>query len=253
MSPVMTTEKKQSAAAKETATSPESPVRPEARPLRRWSLRRLAHDTEGRVLLAGALLGLLGVGALLIQAVFAPVASQSMVGMTLTHLLLGRAAGISYGYLAGQSHASVVLVNMLIETVMVLIFYPLFVLSWRRLVVWPRLAAYMEKMHVAAEAHRTTIRKYGIPGLLVFVCLPFWMTGPLMGSVIGFLLGLRPWVNLSIVLSGTYIAICGWAVLIRTVGDRLTDLGRYGPVILVGLVIPQQRSGMARGDLLLLD
>lgn len=53
--------------------------------------------------------------------------------MTATNIIFGRAAGISVGYTMGLDHIVVVTVNMLIETILVLLFYPLFVLSWRRL------------------------------------------------------------------------------------------------------------------------
>ena len=57
------------------------------------------------------------------------------------------------------------------------------------------------------------MRRYGIAGLFVFVFMPFWMTGPVVGAIIGFLIGLRPAVNLAVVLSATGLAIVIYARL----------------------------------------
>jgi hypothetical protein len=46
------------------------------------------------------------------------------------------------------------------------------------------------------------------------VFVPFWMTGPVVGAIIGVLLGLKPRVNLAVVLSATYVAIFLWALLL---------------------------------------
>ena len=74
-------------------------------------------------------------------------------------------------------------------------------------------------------------------GLLAFVCLPFWMTGPVVGCAIGFLLGLRTWVNLTVVLAGTYLAIGGWALLLRELHARVAEYSVFGPMVLMALIV----------------
>ena len=61
--------------------------------------------------------------------------------MTGLNLLIGPGAGMSFGYASGMSHLQVVPLNMLVETLHVLVFYPLFVLSWRHLLDLPALFA----------------------------------------------------------------------------------------------------------------
>jgi hypothetical protein len=46
--------------------------------------------------------------------------------MTGLNLVIGRAAGLSFGYASGFGHAQVVPLNMLVETIQVLIVYPMF-------------------------------------------------------------------------------------------------------------------------------
>ena len=54
--------------------------------------------------------------------------------MTGLNLIIGREAGMSFGYASGFGHAQVVPLNILIETIQVLVIYPLFVQSTRHLI-----------------------------------------------------------------------------------------------------------------------
>ena len=143
----------------------------------------------------------------------------------------------SIGYAGGYGHAIVIPVNMWVETVLVLLFYPLFVFSMRKLVVFPKLKRYIERTRAAAELHRDTVRRYGIIGLFVFVWFPFWMTGPVVGCAIGYLLGMSPWLTIVVVLAGTYIAMGGWALLMFDLHNRATEFGDWAPLLLISLII----------------
>ncbi|MGD8408341.1 MAG: hypothetical protein PVF21_06985, partial [Thiohalophilus sp.] len=55
--------------------------------------------------------------------------------MSFTNILFGRAVSLSLGYAAGYSHNIVIPVNIWIESVLVLLFYPLFAFSMRKLLV----------------------------------------------------------------------------------------------------------------------
>jgi uncharacterized membrane protein len=192
---------------------------------------------EGRILMAGLVLSFLGISCLALSWLWMPDKSHVLAVMTATNIIFGRAAGMSVGYSMGLDHIMVIPVNMLVETILVLLFYPLFVFSWRRLLVIQALRNFMERTGRAAETQRATIRRYGIIGLFVFVWSPFWMTGPVAGCAIGFLLGLKPWLNLTIVLAGTYLAITCWAILLREIYDRIAMYSSFAPIILVVILI----------------
>lgn len=194
-------------------------------------------STEGRILgvglvLAGLMMLALGIGWQLF-----PEKGLSYAAMTGLNLVIGRAAGMSFGYAVGLGHARVVPLNMLVETIQVLVVYPLFVLSWRQLIALPRLQPYLARIHRAAESHGGTVRKFGIAGLFVFVFVPFWMTGPVVGSIIGFLIGLRPWVNMAVVLGSTYVAIGVWALLLNELSAWAATVNRYAPYALVLAIV----------------
>jgi uncharacterized membrane protein len=197
---------------------------------RRFSL--LA-STEGQLLVAGLTLTGLMVLVFGIAWHLFPNDILRYVAMTSLNLFIGRAAGMSFGYASGFSHAQVVPFNMLVETIQVLVVYPLFALSWRQLIELRRLQPYVARMHSAAESRSGMVRKFGVAGLFVFVFLPFWMTGPVVGAIIGFLIGLRPWVNVVIVLISTYVAIGIWALLLNELSAWAATFNRLAPYALV--------------------
>jgi len=158
---------------------------------------------------AAASLAALGVGWLV-----RPELALQLAAMSGLNLLIGRAAGLSYGFAAGLDPLHVVLANMLVETVQVLIVYPLVVIGWRNLPSLPRLRPWLERLRVDAQSRQGWAQRFGIAGLFAFVFVPFWMTGPVVGAIIGFLLGLRSRAIVATVLSATYVAIVVWAAAI---------------------------------------
>lgn len=206
-----------------------------ARPLR--SRIGLLTSAEGRVLLLGAALIFVYMLWLAVEALTSPGQFQVLVGMTATAVVFGRAAALTFGYSVGLSPIVVMLVAMAAETASVLIVYPLFVLSWRHLLVIRALSKSFARIQRAAEEHQGFIQRYGIIGLFAFVWFPFWMTGPVVGCVIGFLLGLPVWLNLMVVLAGTYVAILAWAFLLRELHTRVSSYDPYAALVLVVFLI----------------
>lgn len=208
-------------------------------------------NTEGRLLGVGlALTGLMllafGVGWTLFPDNILPYAI-----MTGLNLIIGREAGMSFGYASGFGHAQVVPLNILIETIQVLVIYPLFVLSTRHLIRLRVLEPFIMRIQRAAESNGGMVRKFGIAGLFVFVFVPFWMTGPVVGAIIGFLIGLRPWVNVLVVLISTYVAIGIWALLLNELNAWAADVNRFAPyglfVAIVLIALAMQVLGRHRG------
>jgi uncharacterized membrane protein len=194
-------------------------------------------STEGRLLGLGLALTALMLLAFGIGWVVFPDSVLTYAGMTGLNLVIGRAAGLSFGYASGLGHAQVIPFNMLVETVKVLVLYPLFALSWRQLIRVPRLQPFVLRMHRAAELRGGVVREFGIAGLFAFVLAPFWMTGPVVGAIIGFLIGLRPWVNLAVVLVATYIAIGVWGLLLNELSEWAAHVNQYAPYALVVAIV----------------
>lgn len=199
----------------------------------RAAIEAVLRTSEGRLLavglsLFGFMLVCFGVGWMLF-----PDETLILAGMAGLNLLIGRAAGMSFGYAAGLDHAAVIPANMVVESIQVIVVYPLFVMSWTHLIDSRRWDAMMASMRHAAEARRSTIQRFGLLGLFVFVFTPFWMTGPVVGSIIGYLIGLRMRTTLVAVLLSTYVAIGVWALLLNELSAWAAAYNRYAPYALV--------------------
>ncbi|WP_119290937.1 small multi-drug export protein [Azohydromonas sediminis] len=200
--------------------------------------RALVASTEGRVLIVGLTMTLAiaaGVGVGLMLAPRATVDYAALIGL---NLVIGRAAGMSYGFASGMGPLEVVIVNLFVESAQVLVVYPLFVLGWRELLDTRRIAPMLGRLRAAAEAGHGRVRRFGVAGLFLFVFMPFWMTGPVVGAIVGFLLGLRTAVNLAVVLSATALAIVIYARFLDQIDAWASAVHPYAVfAVLVALAV----------------
>ncbi len=199
--------------------------------------RQLFKTTEGHILLLGIAVAVAGLIVMGLIAFWSPDSSRMIGAMTFFNIVFGRIVSMSVGYAGGYGHELVIPVNMWVETVLVLLFYPVFVFSMRKLVVFPSLKRFLERTRAAAERHHDKVRRYGIAGLFIFVWFPFWMTGPVVGSAIGYLLGFPAWLTVSVVLAGTYVAMVGWAYVMFGIHSQAAMFGPWAPALLVVLII----------------
>ena len=196
----------------------------------------LLKQKEGQILL----LGLLLLGAYFILVVLCGIFYanyfQELLSITITNVIFGRMAGLSIGVASQMDTTFLVFFNFFIESIMVLILYPLFVFSWNKLefVSYPPLSRYLERSRHNANKYQPLIQRYGVIGLILFVLTPFAMTGPVVGSFVGFLIGLRHRVTLAVVLSSTFIAIILWVYLIKNFEEQLVA---YNDILMVVISI----------------
>lgn len=172
---------------------------------------------EGRILAFGLFLLATFLILLAISAYFWPGRLNVLLSMTASNIIFGRMAGLSIGISSQMDTPLLIAFNLFIESIMVLILYPLFVLSWRSLhvVSYAPLNDFFRRSQKSAEKYQPMIRKYGIIGLVFFVLTPFAMTGPVVGSFVGYLMGLPHLTTLAAVLSSTFIAIILWTYFIK--------------------------------------
>lgn len=191
---------------------------------------------EGQILLLGLVLLGSYVILVLLCALFYPNYFQSLLSITATNVIFGRMAGLSIGVASQIDTTFLILFNFFIESIMVLILYPLFVFSWNKMdfVSYPPLSRYIERSKQNAHKYQPLIKRYGVIGLILFVLTPFAMTGPVVGSFVGFLIGFRHRVTLVVVLFSTFIAIILWIYLIKNFEEALIA---YSDLLMLGFLI----------------
>jgi uncharacterized membrane protein len=200
-----------------------------------WS--RLYKTSEGRIFALGLGIALLGLIVMAVVALWSPKISSMIGVMAFTNVAFGRAVSMSIGYAGGFDHGLVLPVNMITETILVLLFYPLFVFSLNKLVVFPVIETLLDRTRQAAIEHEAKVKRYGIFGLFVFVWFPFWMTGPVVGCAIGYLLGFSARLNLSVVLVSTYIAMGAWAIFLFDLQERAAEIGPWAPLLIIIVIV----------------
>lgn len=198
---------------------------------------RLFNTDEGKLLLLGLLLILI-TGIVLFLIYFIDIHSaNSIFAMIATNLFVGRVPSLSLGYASGLPHSIVIGTNVLVEMVMVLILYPLFIFSFNNILHIKFLEKFFNDVKVFRVKHQTLFDRYGILGLFVFVFFPFWMTGPIVGSIIGFLIGLRHITIISVVFIATVIAISLWGLFLNEIVKLLNSIDSSVVPILLIIVI----------------
>ena len=202
-----------------------------------FKIKEFVSTPEGKIFIAGILLLFVYIFSIINLYLFSITDANNLVGMTVTNIFFGRAAGISYGYTANFSDLAIILMNITIEFIMVLIIYPLFVLTWNKSLNIKFLQNITINIEKQKLKYKDFFDKYGKYGLFIFVWFPFWMTGPVVGAIIGFLIGIRHYTTIYIVLTGTSLAIVVWTYFLRELITVLNQIGAYSSYIVLILII----------------
>ena len=192
---------------------------------------------EGHIFTFGILLLVAYLSGIVGMYLFSVNDANHLVIMTVTNFLFGRAAGIAYGFSVEFSDLLIISMNIVIELIIVLLIYPLFVLSWQRSLSIKGLHNFFSKTKKLRLKYSDFFEKYGKYGLFIFVWFPFWMTGPVVGAIIGFLIGLKHYHTMLIVISGTSLAIIVWTYFLKELISLLDQLSAYAPYILLAIII----------------
>jgi uncharacterized membrane protein len=197
---------------------------------------------EVRILLTGLILSFSAGLYLLYLLLTNPGLYRALSSTAILHIMGGRALGIATCLSAEISLFYTILYNFFLEVVIVLIAYGTVVLIMRNIIQPKLFRKVVRESELAAQEQKTNIKKYGTIGLFFFVMLPFFMTGPVIGSIIGYLLNYKAIHNFLIVFSGTLSSIVIYALIGNTVIEHINqyvqiDLVKKWVSIIVGILI----------------
>lgn len=154
------------------------------------------------------------------------------------HMVTGGAGNIGYG-LELEFPSWFLMIQCTGQDILILyLFYPLLMAGYKRATERRFLGQILMKIRKSAQGHRAKIARWGIPGLMVFVVFPFWSTGPLVGAVVGFLVGMRTRVTFTAVILGNIVAVALWVFLFQWMRDLSINLTRFILIaILTGVIL----------------
>jgi uncharacterized membrane protein len=201
------------------------------------SLKPLIKSIEGKLLLTSFILTIFLFIYIFYCWLIDPKLYQSVVAIVVSDILFGRAAGISIGYVMKMSEIDIVVLNFYVELITIFTVYPLFILSWKKLFVMDSTQSHMQKIKDSAIKYKPYIQKYGLFGLFIFVLFPFFMTGPIIGSAIGYIMGFSHFITLSTVIISTFIAIILWALFIEQIKHLLASINENAFIFTIFIII----------------
>jgi len=150
--------------------------------------------------------------------------------------VLNAADGISNGF----SNPYLIFQCGLQDIVLVLVAYPWIVRAYQGMDTRGIVGKTIDNFRKSAERQHRYVEPFGAIGLWIFVVFPFWGTGALVGSVVGYLLGLRTWVCFTAVFSGHLLGVTTSVLLFDSIEGWLRQFERsyvsFLPWIVVSLL-----------------
>jgi uncharacterized membrane protein len=208
-----------------------------------YLLRERLNMIEVKILFLGLVLTTL-TGIYFLYLLFTnPGLYRVLSSTAIVHMMGGRALGILTCLSADISLFYTILYNFFLEVVIVLIAYGIVVLVMRNIVQPKLFDSAVRKAELTAQSQKTKIKKYGAIGLFLFVMFPFFMTGPVIGAIIGYLLNYRAINNFLIVFSGTLTSIIIYALIGNNIINFINQyipidvLKKWGGIIIAVLIV----------------
>ncbi len=130
--------------------------------------------------------------------------------LVLTHIVSGRAGNAGVGLEKGFNLFFLLYQSCMQDFIIMFYVYSWFVTGYQFVSKWPLVGPALKNIHELALEHKKRIAPYGAIGLMIFVIFPFWSTGPLVGVLVGYLLGMSTWLTFTMVIVGDIIAVAAW-------------------------------------------
>ena len=198
----------------------------------------LLNTIAGRVLVTGFLLTALFLVFVIIGIVQGEPKAKVAFVVFITHCVGSRAGGIGLCLLNGFDPIPTIALNFYQECLIVCYTYAGFVLSTSGIFKAAWIKRYMDKLKEKAEEKKDKIERWGWIGIFVFVMTPLPVTGPVVGTIIGYMLRMRLFSNFSAAGLGTLTANVAWCYGFDFLEHRFAMLQYVFAAICVVIIIP---------------
>lgn len=197
---------------------------------------------EGHVFVLGSLALILWICLIIVLWRLQYPLWNDLLIMGFTALTVGRVAGIAYASSADVPRLLMTFLAIYLDMVTVFIIYPILIFSYEHLF---HSLFFQKRVSPIFESARKGLRRlarFQIAGLFIFVWSPFWMTGVIVGAVLGYLMGLKTWVIMATVAAGTTTAIICWVYANDVFFGWLSGMAPWVPktvalVVILGLIV----------------
>ncbi|MBF0231083.1 MAG: small multi-drug export protein [Desulfamplus sp.] len=195
------------------------------------------HDTtEGKIFFIGVILTILLIFIIGYHLILDPSKAKVLTLVFVAHAFGGRAVAVGLCIINDLNVFPTIIYNFFIEIQLLCVTYSIFVLSITNYIKIQWVQRIANHMMQNADKHRDKIKRYGWIGIFLFVLAPLPGTGPVAGSILGYLLKMNIWRNFTAVLSGTFFAILMWVVCFDFLQNYLYII-QYILVFIIAFVV----------------
>jgi len=198
----------------------------------------LLNTIEGRILVTGFLLTALFLVFVVIGIIQGTPGAKIAFLVFITHCVGSRAGGIGLCILNDLGPVTTIALNFYFECLIVCYTYASFVLSTSGIFKAAWIKTSMRTLKEKAEEKKNKIKRWGWIGIFVFVMAPLPVTGPVVGTIIGYMIRMRLFSNFSAAGLGTLTAIVAWYYGFDFLEDRFAMLQYVFVAICVVIILP---------------
>lgn len=198
----------------------------------------LLNTIEGRVLMTGFLLTALFFTFVIIGIIQGVPGAKIAFVVFLTHCVGSRAGGIGLCILNDFDPFTTIALNFYSECLIVCYTYASFALSTSGIFKAAWIKSSMGKLKEKADEKKEKIKNWGWIGIFAFVMAPLPVTGPVVGTIIGYMMRMRLFSNFSAAGLGTLTAIVAWYYGFNFLEHRFAMLQYVFVAICVVIIIP---------------
>jgi uncharacterized membrane protein len=202
----------------------------------------LLNTIEGRILVTGFLLTALFLVFIVIGIIQGTPGAKIAFLVFITHCVGSRAGGIGLCILNDLGPVTTIALNFYFECLIVCYTYASFVLSTSGIFKAAWIKTSMRTLKEKAEEKKNKIKRWGWIGIFAFVMAPLPVTGPVVGTIIGYMIRMRLFSNFSAAGLGTLTAIVAWYYGFDFLEDRFAMLQYVFVAICVVIILPYLKT-----------
>jgi len=165
-----------------------------------------------------------------------PALRKNILSLIAADLFAGRAGSISLGLQLGITPLQIIVTLVIFNTIYLLVLYPPILYSFQSLLRLKFIGKLLDSVKQTTERYQLKFEKWGVIGLTLFVWLPLYSTGLMVGALIGTLLGMRIVVVIPTVLISMIISVVSWVFIFDYMLDFAAGTGKILPSIIVMLL-----------------
>jgi uncharacterized membrane protein len=202
----------------------------------------LLNTFEGKLLLGGVFLSFMLLTLIGFYSITDIQTAKILALVFGAHIFGGRAAGVGLCIINEFGAFPSIFYNFYIEVLIVCFTYAGFVLSTTNYLKVKWVKRIMAKLSGKALEHKEKIEPLGWIGIFFFVMAPLPVTGPVVGSIIGYMLKLSIVKNFSATFLGTLTAIIAWFYCFDFLEQRFHMIQYLFGAIVIIVLLPHGKK-----------